>query len=69
MRIVTHRTTMTIVPADSIWQAWDDSTYDGPECALGSGPTEIEAIADLFWHLDLDLDPAEFLPHEPEARA
>ena len=34
------------------WSAVDDSTYDGPGCAIGYGPTEAEAIADLLEQLE-----------------
>jgi hypothetical protein len=34
------------------WSAWDDSTYDGPGCPVGYGPTEETAIADLREQLE-----------------
>lgn len=34
------------------WEAWDDDTYDGPPCPVGTGATEEEAIADLREKLD-----------------
>jgi hypothetical protein len=40
------------------WTAWDESTYDGAEDAgpsaraIGCGPTEAEAIADLMEQLE-----------------
>lgn len=34
------------------WVAYDDDTYDGPGCPLGTGDTEAEAIEDLFEQLE-----------------
>lgn len=34
-------------PDHSRWMAWDDNTYDGPGCPIGTGATEEEAIDDL----------------------
>ena len=46
MRIVTR------LQFSGCWTAVDDSTYDGPGCPIGAGPTEAAAIADLMDQLD-----------------
>jgi len=37
------------------WAAWDDRTYDGPGCKVGTGPTEQAAIIDLLEQVEDDL--------------
>jgi hypothetical protein len=38
-------------PKGMRWTAIDSDTYDGPECPLGLGDTEDEAIAELLERL------------------
>jgi hypothetical protein len=52
MKIRTIPDNTGIAPRDSVWQAVDDDTYDGPNCPIGLGATEEEAIADLLEQLE-----------------
>ena len=57
MKIRTEHDPRAIMPHWE-WTAWDESTYDGADDAgpkaraIGTGPTEAEAIADLMEQLE-----------------
>lgn len=52
MKIVTEYWAKPIPRRDWDWAAYDDDTYDGPGCPVGTGATEAEAIADLMEKLE-----------------
>ncbi len=47
MNILTEYVPKPIPLRQFDWEAWDDDTYDGPPCPVGTGASEEEAIADL----------------------
>lgn len=48
MNIVTCNVCPPIPDRRLDWEAYDDDTYDGPRCPVGTGATEAEAVADLL---------------------
>jgi hypothetical protein len=55
MNIKTSQWALCPIPCFE-WSAWDDETYDGEGCPVGSGKTEQDAIDDLMWKLEEQKD-------------
>jgi hypothetical protein len=54
VKIKTHFVYPPIPDRRFDWSAVDDEIYDGEGCAIGYGPTEQAAIADLLEQLETD---------------
>lgn len=48
MNIVTSPEVIVTNDLSMLWIAWDEDSYTGPNCPMGQGPTEGEAISDLI---------------------
>ena len=48
MNIITRNVCPPIPDRRLDWEAYDDDTYDGPGCPVGTGATEADAVADLL---------------------
>jgi hypothetical protein len=56
MNIKTSQWALCPIPCFE-WSAWDDETYDGEGCPVGSGKTEQDAIDDLMWKIEEENEP------------
>lgn len=50
-KVIARHELTGFAPADSIWHAVEDDTYDGPGSPIGAGRTHDAAIADLLRQL------------------